>query len=136
MPAMPQLQFHALGDPSDPEFEARMEAWGKEMEKWGEEWGEKYTAQMEAHAEAWAEAGKHVPEVVQSCDEDERRRTTTADGRPRVVICQRDYTQAARSSLRVARESIAHNRSMSEEVRREVLQELDAEIERLEREDG
>ncbi len=73
---------------------------------------------------------------MQSCDEDERRRTTTADGRPRVVICPREAEQIARSSLRFARNSIASNQELSDEIRREVLRDLDEEIERLGREDN
>lgn len=134
MPAMPQFEFHAWGSPDDPEFEARMEAWGREMEEWGERWGEQYAEQMRAQAEAWAEAARHAPEVVESCDQNERRRTTTDDGRARIVICTRDFERLARSSLRQARNSIAMNREISEEIRREVLEDLDEEIARIERE--
>ena len=90
--------------------------------------------QAQARAQAWADAARYVPAVVQSCDEDEKRRTTTADGRPRVVICPRDMKQIARSSLRFARNSIAHNPEISDDVRTEVLQDLDEELERIERE--
>ena len=41
---------------------------------------------------------------------------------------------AARSSLRQARDSIARNRVISEDVRTEILEDLDREIERIERE--
>jgi hypothetical protein len=85
-------------------------------------------------ARDWADAARYAPEVVESCDEGEMRRTTTADGRPRVVICQREITEMVRSSLRTARESIAHTRAISEEVRREVLRDLDEEIAQLDRE--
>lgn len=135
MPQMPRMEFHAWGAPSDPEFGAKMEAWGKEMEKWGEEWGEQYAEQMEQQAEQWAEAGRRAaPEVVHSCNPRERARTTTSDGRQRVVICQRDYQMAATNGLRQARASIARNPQISEEVRREVLQDLDDEIRRIENE--
>jgi bla regulator protein blaR1 len=76
-----------------------------------------------------------APVVVRSCDDDDRQVTTTTDGRPRVVICPTDMRQIASSNLRFARESIAHNQQMSEEVRAEVLRDLDAEIERIERGD-
>lgn len=92
--------------------------------------------QQRGQAQAWANAARYAPEVVQSCDDDERRRTTTADGRPRVVICPRETQQIARSSLRFARDSIAGNHELSAEIRREVLRDLDAEIERLERENN
>ncbi|MBO9519000.1 MAG: antirepressor regulating drug resistance protein [Porphyrobacter sp.] len=135
MPQVPRMEFHAQGNPTDPDFGAKMEAWGKEMEKWGEEWGEKYAAQMEKQAEQWAEAGRRAePEVVQSCDPSERRRSTTSDGRQRIVICERDYQMAAATGLRQARASIARNSQISEEVRREVLDDLDDEIRRIESE--
>jgi beta-lactamase regulating signal transducer with metallopeptidase domain len=132
--APPMPQFQGPGDPTDPEWQARMEAWGREMEQWGEKWGEQWGEQHRAHALALAEQFSRAPEIVESCDEGEKRRTTTADGRPRIVICQHEMTQMARSSLRIARDSIARNPDMSEEVRSEVLRELDQEINRLERE--
>ena len=52
------------------------------------------------------------------------------------MICDKRMNRFARSSLRNARESIAHNPEISEEVRREVLRDLDEEIARIEREDG
>jgi beta-lactamase regulating signal transducer with metallopeptidase domain len=60
MPQMPRMEFQALGTPSDPDFGQKMEAWGKEMEKWGEEWGEKYAELLEKQAEQWAEAGRRA----------------------------------------------------------------------------
>lgn len=93
-------------------------------------------AQQREQAQAWAAAARMAPVVVRSCDDDDRRRTTTSDGRPRVVICPTDMRQIASSSLRYARESIAHNNEMSAEVRAEVLRDLDAEIERIEREEN
>lgn len=130
--------FEWRGDPNDPEFEVRMEQFGRDMEKWGEKWGEEWGEQQRAQALAFAEqARRNSPEVVESCDENERRRTTTTDGRARVVICERDIRAQARagamSGLRSARESIAHNREISAEVRAEVLNDLDEEIERIER---
>ncbi len=137
----------------DPEFEKKieqfghdMEKWGKDWEKWGEKWGEQWAEhareqaeQARAHAQhgsaqalAWADAARFAPEVVHSCDQGER--ATADDGRPRVVICQRDIERIARSSLRFARNSIAGNPEISDEVRREVLADLDEEIERIERE--
>jgi bla regulator protein BlaR1 len=139
----------------DPEFEIKieqfghdMEKWGKDWEKWGEKWGEQWAEhareqaeQAQAHAEqgrahalAAADAARFAPEVVHSCGEGERGRAITDDGRPRVVICKRDIERMARSSLRFARNSIAGNPEISDAVRREVLADLDEEIERLERE--
>jgi hypothetical protein len=71
-------------------------------------------------------------------------RTTTDDGRRRIVICQdvqvRNAERAearaqaqALAALRRSRNAIATNRGMSEEVRQEVLEDLDDEIQRMER---
>jgi erythromycin esterase-like protein len=130
MPQAPRLEFHGSADPSDPEFAARMEEFGRRMEEWGKKYGEQYAAQ----AQAWAETARNAPEVIQSCDESEQSRTRTADGRPRVVICQRQIQLAAQTGLRNARNAIAGNRAISDEVRSEILRDLDKEIERIERE--
>jgi hypothetical protein len=81
---------------------------------------------------AWAEAARAAPVVVRSCGDDDRARTTTDDGRPRVVICPSDMRQLASSNLRIAREAIARSREISEEVRADVLDEQQAQIERIE----
>jgi hypothetical protein len=148
MPAMPRMEFHAWGDPTDPEFEKRMEDWGEQMEKWGEEYGaqwEKWGEEQGSQALAWSEqARRNAPEVIHSCDPDEMGRTTTDDGRRRIVICQdvqvRNSERAearaqaqALAALRRSRNAIATNRGMSEEVRQEVLEDLDDEIQRMER---
>jgi hypothetical protein len=68
----------------------------------------------------------------------------TDDGRVRVVICPEVHARMAAQAearakvqalagLRHARASIARNRGMSEEVRQEVLEDLDDEISRMER---
>ena len=145
MPPMPTFDFPARGGRGDPEFDARMEvferqmeAWSREMQDWGEKWSQQYALQTEARALALANAAGRVPEVIESCDENERSRATTADGRPRIVICERQITAranaAALAGLRGARAAIAHNREMSDDVQRDVLDELDNEIERLESE--
>jgi bla regulator protein BlaR1 len=139
MPAMPRMEFHAWGDPADPEFERRMEEWGEAMEKWGEEYGEQWEQWAEQHGEqafAWSEqARRAAPEVVHSCDVDEPK--VTADGRTRVVICQREIERrayaGAQAGLRQARNAIASNRAIDDEVRREILEDLDEEISRIER---
>lgn len=143
-PPTPRFEFHGWGDPADPEFEAsmekferEMEKWSREMEDWGEKFGEQYAAQAESYALAAAEAGRHMPEVVESCDAGERARTTTADGHPRIVICEREIEAMANAGalagLRGARASIAHNSQIGEDVQREILEDLDDEIERIER---
>jgi bla regulator protein BlaR1 len=139
MPAMPRMEFHAWGDPADPEFERRMEEWGEQMEKWGEEYGKQWEQWAEQHGEqalAWSEqARRAAPEVVHSCDVNEPR--VTADGRTRVVICQREIERrayaGAQAGLRQARNAIASNRAIDDEVRREILEDLDEEISRIER---
>lgn len=145
VPAMPKLEFDGGSDPSDPAFQARMETferemeqWSREMQDWGEQFGERYASQARAKALAWAEAARGAPEVVESCDENEQRRTATVDGRSRVVICEREIEARANAGaiagLRGARATIAHNRQIGEDVQREILADLDDEIERLERE--
>lgn len=181
MPAMPNFDFDGWGQPKDPDFGKKMEAWGRAMEAWGERYGEAYAAQAQAqaqehirtaqsqartaravaqearvaqsHAQAQAQIARaqaaqariqalaqarQAPEVIQSCDPVEQRRTRTEDGRTRVVICQRDIEAQARMGammgLRGARGAIAGNPSIDEEVRREILRDLDGEIARLERE--
>lgn len=137
-----EFRVMTQGDPNDPEFQARMEQFGKDMEKWGEQYGERYAAQAEAMAaQAEAHAGHAMamanaaPRVEMNCDSDQPTQVTRSDdGRQRVVICQRNITRMAGNSIRAARDSIAHNREISEAVRADVLQELDEEIERIEHE--
>jgi beta-lactamase regulating signal transducer with metallopeptidase domain len=131
----PWQGFQWRGDPDDPEFQAKMEQWQQDMEKWRQEWEQKWGPEMREHALAMAEqARRHAPEVVESCDDNEQGVTnsTTPDGRQRIVICHQNVVRMARSSLRGAREAIARNREISEETRSEVLRELDQEIERIE----
>jgi bla regulator protein blaR1 len=142
-PAVGQLPRSELRvHPSDPQWQRQMEQFERDMERWGEEygrqmeqWGREFGERQAAQARAFAMA----PEVIHSCDEGEQGRTTIAHGSPRVVICQRAIEARAMaqasSSLRAARASIAGSRAMSESVRREVIEELDEEIARLERGD-
>jgi beta-lactamase regulating signal transducer with metallopeptidase domain len=155
MPQMPNMVFNDWGAPADPDFDRKMEEWSEQMEKWGEEYGEqweKWGEQQGAQALAWSEqARRNAPEVVHSCDKADMARATTQDGRPRIVICPevhvrlaeqaqaRAEAQAARANaqalanLRRSRGAIAANRGMDAEVRQEVLDDLDREIERMER---
>lgn len=134
MPAMPSMTFSWSSD--DPEFEAKMEQWGAKMEAWGEKLGEEYAKQAEAHAFAWSQdVERKVPVVVHSCagnPQSVTRTETTDDGRQKIVICERVAQRQALRGLRSARETIARDRQIDPEVRDEVLQELDEEIERIE----
>jgi len=118
------------------------------MDKWGEEYGkqwEKWGEEHQAEALAWSEqAQRNAPEVVHSCDPAEQARTTTEDGRRRIVICQnviaRERTEArskaqALAGLRRNRAAIADNQSMDQDVRDDVLENLDRAIERIERDE-
>ena len=93
----------------------------------------------EKHA-AWVEA--NMPVIEQRCDDkgSTTKQWTDDKGRKHVMICERQIQRLANRSaamgLRQARESIAHNPDISVDVRNEVLQELDAEISRIEREDS
>lgn len=135
MPAMPNFQFTWSGA-EDPEFEKKMEEWGAKMEAWGEKFGEEYAKQAEAHAFAWSQAAERAaPVVVHSCAGNPQtvsRTETTDDGRQKIVICERVAQRQAIGSLRSARETIARDRQIDPDVRDEVLEELDQEIERIE----
>jgi hypothetical protein len=157
MPAMPRMEFRAWGDPADPDFDKRMEEWGEQMEKWGEQYGkqwEKWGEQQGAQALAWSEqAQRNAPEVIHSCDQADIARTTTEDGRRRIVICPEVHarmaeqaearaaqaearaTAQALASLRRSRNAIASNRGISDATRQEVLEDLDDEIRRMERDE-
>jgi bla regulator protein blaR1 len=140
-PAVVQLpRLELRGHPGDAEWQRQVEQFEREMERWGEEygrkmeqWGREFGERQAAQARAFAMA----PEVVVSCDESEQGRASVAHGRPRVTICQRAIEARAMaqasSGLRAARASIAGDRAMSESIRREVIEELDEEILRLER---
>lgn len=135
------------------------EQYGRQWEKWGESYAEAQEQRAERQAEGQArraEAQEHraqalaqaaqarsqawayaAPEVVVNCDEDvPARSSTTADGRPQIVICDKRINRFARSSLRNARNSIANNPEIDAEVRNEILRDLDEEIARIEREEG
>jgi hypothetical protein len=133
------MDFRQFGkiDPDDPEFKAKLEAWQVEMDKWRAEMAERWGPEQRERAIALGEAARrNAPVVIESCDEGSQGVTpsTTDDGRQRIVICQKRINAGARSGLRQAREAIARNREMSDEVRSEVLRDLDKEIERIERE--
>jgi beta-lactamase regulating signal transducer with metallopeptidase domain len=87
----------------------------------------------------WAMAwnGPHpATAAIVDCDDDDGPNVVTSeDGNNRIVICNRMVQRNVFNSLRSAREQIASNRQISAEVRNEILEHLDEEIERIERED-
>jgi beta-lactamase regulating signal transducer with metallopeptidase domain len=91
--------------------------------------------QARAAALASVQVAVAAPVVVRTCDESDRGRgATTSDGRTRIDLCGIKVRSMvmARSSLRDARNAIANNQDISDSVRRDVLDDLDEEIERLE----
>ena len=70
-----------------------------------------------------------APEVIENCDGQQGVSTATlGDGRQRVIICNRMIRGHALAGLRGARERIAGDSRLSEDVRHEVLEDLDREI--------
>lgn len=145
-PQAPQPpQLNRQGEWNSEEFQAEMERFQAEMEQFRAEWTEEHgedwaqwAQQHQAQALAMAEQARRMaPEVVHDCDGNDSpvRSSRTENGRTRIVICERRVNRMARSSLRNARESIARNPEISDEVRREILEDLDVEIERIERDD-
>jgi len=135
--------------PLTEEQRQKFEEMARDWEKRGAEW-EARAAELEKMAPQWekmardhqklalAFADTDFPQVIEDCDDkgSVSRSTTDERGRRQVVICTRRIEGQARMgalmNLRGARNMIAHNREMSEEVRKEVLAELDGEISRLE----
>ena len=48
-PVAPNIQLN-WGQPADPDFEKKMEAWGRQMEQWGQQYGERYAQQAQARS--------------------------------------------------------------------------------------
>jgi hypothetical protein len=135
--------------------------WAEQMRRWGKEQGEQarrfarvrpvpmpaplavpqppqpgVAPAVPQPPQAWA--GPRVaisPEALQRCrgGDNASSETTLPDGRRQVVICNRGAPGQALNSLRATRDRIARNSALSEDVRRDVLQDLDREIERLQR---
>jgi bla regulator protein BlaR1 len=180
----PHVDMNVQGNPLDPEFQKRMEAYSHQMEEWsrkygkewerwgrrmseqfGRQWGEQTRNQRFAFRaapmpapqavpqppqapgaplapqaprapRAWAAPNVAIsPEMLQRCRSGENgaNQVTLPDGRNQVVICNRGAPGQALNSLRATRDRIARNTALSEDVRRDVLQDLDREIERLQR---
>ncbi|PCH76004.1 MAG: hypothetical protein COC07_08330 [Erythrobacteraceae bacterium] len=100
-------------------------------------------ALAEAHAEvaqvpAEAVAEKVIasaPKVVMKCLDKDRAVTTKVDakGRTTMYVCESYGDTVALKALKHTRESLAADRNWSDEMRTEILADIDAEIERLSR---
>ncbi len=102
-----------------------------EAGEWEAELGE---AIGESVAASVAVAMSHVPEVVESCKFPDRPVTTIEkDGKPVMFICDTAGDRMALKALEHARRGIASDAQMSDEIRREILRDLDAEIRELKR---
>ncbi len=130
--------------PDSPEFEAHMKKLEERFAKldpsfkMGDERFKAVELRARQSALAAAKAGeafaKIAPRVEMSCDNgDDVSASPTSDGRLTIRFCRKFAMEGALSGLRSARATIAGNTQMSSETRREVLQELDREIERIER---
>lgn len=89
-------------------------------------------------AEALAEAGEHRTEVRMECSNDSDEVSTVIEnenGRT-VLICKTRIMAQALSGLKEAREQIANDSEMSDRMRQQVLETLDAQIERWEEREG
>ena len=100
-------------------------------------------ALAEAHAEvaqvrAEAVAEKAIasaPKVVMKCLDKDRAVTTKVDakGRTTMYVCESYGATVALKAIKHTRESLAADRNWSDEMRAEILADIDAEIERLSR---
>ncbi len=100
---------------------------------------EEFAKEHEEMARHFAELQKTMPLVSTDCDaagSEGKREWTDEAGRKHVVVCQRSILANAALGLRAARNAIANNRDISAEVRDDVLEELDAEIMRIEEQQG
>lgn len=124
--------------PLSDEQRKRFEEMARDFEKRGAEFE---VMAREHEGRALAMAGR-APRVIQRCDEGTESVTETVDdsGKKTIVICERRIEERARlgalGGLRGARAMIANNRELSASVRDEILQELDSEIARIERENA
>ncbi|MXO58673.1 hypothetical protein GRI89_03840 [Altererythrobacter salegens] len=127
--------FEAMAKEYDSE---KWQKFAERQAKMAEKQAEMAAKLAEKHLEfAWNEAD--VPLVEERCDGEgtTTKNWTDDSGRKHIMICERAIermaTRSAAMGLRAARDSIARNREMSADVRDEVLEELDAEIQRIER---
>ena len=124
--------------PLSDEQRQRFEEMARDFEKRGAEF-EVMAREHEGRALAMA---ARAPRVIQRCDEGTESVTETVgdSGKKTIIICERRIEERARlgalGGLRGARAMIANNRELSASVRDEILQELDSEIARIERENA
>ena len=77
-----------------------------------------------------APAAPLAPQVVENCNgQDGVSASVQSGGRRQVVICARAIRGKALDGLRGARERIARDPGLTEDIRRQVLADLDEEIE-------
>ncbi|MXO95552.1 hypothetical protein GRI34_03855 [Erythrobacter aquimaris] len=111
------------------------EAKKEKAEAWSEARQEQLEAETEAAvAHAVAEAIAAVPEVIEKCVYPDRPVTTKvkANGKTVMYVCESAGDRLALSAIRGARKAIAKDRSLSAEIREEILRDLDEEIAELE----
>lgn len=122
-------------------FERKMEALDRRLERLDDEMIDPDDIAPVARASARAgvmaaRATARAPRVVMNCDgKEDVSETTGPDGKRVVAICRQRIAMSAVSGLRSARAQVAHDRSMPEEARQQVLRSLDREIERLQKDD-
>jgi bla regulator protein BlaR1 len=136
-----EVDRHAKFD--EKAFEKRMEALDERLSHLGEDLEGKMPsteeiARITAHARHSARIAMAVAPggaiVAMNCDgADDVNETTTADGTRVIRICRQRMAGPALGSLRAARAQITGATEMSPEVREQVLEKLDREIERLEK---
>lgn len=133
-----QFEFHGLA-PDDPQYERRMEAWSKQMEKWGErygkqmeKWGEQQGEQVRRFALVRPFPVPQVPAVPVPPIPPQPHAYPVPPVAPQPqaarVVSPPAATSAAIEGLRGARERIARDPGLTESIRRQVLDELDEEI--------
>lgn len=129
-------------DPNDPKIKERMKRLEERLATLDKDIAgsividEKKMGEFRDRAHKLAEMSvRMAPRIEMSCDEgDAATETKTEDGRKVIRVCRRAIMGSAVGGLRAAREAIAGNEQMSAETRKEVLDKLDREIERLESE--
>ena len=89
---------------------------------------------MKGHRMAMVELehlGDDMPQVSIECSDDKAVKTEDAKGHRVMKICTSQIMASALTGLEQARAQIARNKDLSDEIRKEVLQSLDEEIERM-----